>query len=196
MTLVVLLAIAAIGCGPRIRTTSVSTPDRRAVMRLEQLAQQEMRCGTPLRFTSLELGAYQVDGCGQTREYAYVCAGRRCSFQPIVPAVLRASADLQCAPEQLQFAAQSATHRAFFGCARGAAYMLVCAGRGCTWSRTPEAVALATPSEDYVPAPAPIGDPSLLDVIIPPPPSAASPSTIAPPPAASPDALVIPSPPS
>ena len=192
------LAIAAVGCGPRIRTESVRTPDPRAVLRLERLAQQEMRCSAPLRFTSLELGAYQVDGCGQTREYAYVCAGRRCSFQPIVPAVLRASADLQCAPEQLQFAAQSATHRAFFGCSRGAAYMLVCAGRGCTWSRTPETVALATPSADayVVPAPAPFADPSLLDVVIPPPPSTASPSTIAPPPSAAPEALVIPPPPS
>lgn len=222
--LLALLSLLALGCGARAHGGAVQAPDRRAMIRLERQAQREMSCRTPLHVVPLDLRAYQVDGCGQMREYAWVCSGRRCAFQPIIPAVLRASADLQCAPEQLVTQADSATHRAFFGCMRGAAYHLLCLDHGCTWSRTPESVTVAAP----VAAPPPVVaglmtappiDPTLEGVAIPPPPGAPSafgsttetipppppaavpppPAAVPPPPAATPttgDSVVIPPPPS
>jgi hypothetical protein len=198
------LGWGALGCGARAYGGRTRQPDTRAMVRLERQAQREMHCGSPLRVVPLGTSAFQVDGCGQLREYAYVCPGRRCAFEPIIPAVVRASQDLQCAPQQLVAAADSATHRAFFGCMRGAAYHLLCLDHGCTWSRTPEAVTITSP-EAAAPtlAPSPV-DPVLADVAIPPPPGAAAPVPApppAPPPAPAPapastDSVVIPPPPS
>jgi len=178
--------VLLVACGG-VRVASVRTATPREIQRLESLARNEMRCPVPLRVTALEAGAYALDGCGTSREYAHVCTGRRCVFQPIVPAILRASGDLQCAPELLTTAAQSPTHRAYYGCSRGAAYELVCVDRGCTWSRTPEVVALAAPQPPPV-IPTYTTDPTLTDVAIPPPPGAT------PPPA--PSDAVVPPPPS
>jgi hypothetical protein len=183
--------------------------------RLERQAQQDMRCPSPMHVVTLDVRAYQVDGCGQLREYAWTCAGRRCQFQPMIPAIVRASEDLQCAPEQLTVQADTATHRAFFGCMRGAAYSLLCVDHGCTWSRTMETVAMAsvTGTTTPPPLPPPTFDPVLADAVIPPPPGAPSafaahaeappPTSVPPPPTSAPpptttapaDTVVIPPPP-
>lgn len=170
MTLAACALLAA--CGGS-RDAWVRAPDRRAMVRLERQAQREMHCRAGLQISAIEPAAFRVSGCGQLREYAYVCSGRRCAFQPIVPAIMRASADLQCAPEMLTALADGAAHLAFFGCTHGAAYRLVCLDRGCTWSRTEESVSMAAPPPppmlDVVTA-----DPSLEAAVIPPPPGAAS----------------------
>lgn len=224
--LLALVALVALGCGARSGYRSARAPDGRAMARLQRQAQHDMQCREPIHVLALDRSAYQVDGCGQMREYAYVCPGRRCAFEPIVPAVMRASADLQCAPDQLSVAADRPTHRAFYGCSRGAAYALFCLDHGCTWSRTGEAVAPAgapastpfatlstAPTAAPAPTPPPAGDPTLADVAIPPPPGAPSafaPTPVPPPPAAAPapapapgpsapassDAVVVPPPPS
>lgn len=143
------------------------------MVRLERQAQRELHCRNGVQVAALEPAAFRVTGCGQVREYSYVCSGRRCGFQPIVPAIMRASADLQCAPEMLTALADGSAHLAFFGCTRGAAYRLVCLDRGCTWSRTEESVSMAPPAPppmlDVVTA-----DPSLEAAVIPPPPGAPS----------------------
>jgi hypothetical protein len=189
---------SAIGCGGGIRVPSVRSATGREMVRLERTAQRDMRCRAPLRVIALEAGAYELDGCGDSREYAHVCTGRRCVFQPITPAILRAAADLSCAPQQLHVGAQSPTHRAYYGCSRGAAYALVCVDHGCTWARTAEVVSIAAASAAPTPAaPAALpiyspADSTLSDVPIPPAPGAAPPPTV---PSGS-DALVIPPPPS
>lgn len=176
-----------LGCGSLAYQGGVRTPDRRAMVRLERQAQRDMQCRAPLRVVALEPRAFQVDGCGQMREYAWVCPGRRCAFQPIVPAVVRASEDLQCAPGMLAGTADAPTHRAFFGCTRGAAYTLMCLDHGCTWTRTQEAVTIAgaaapvAPTVSVAVAPS-VGDPVLAEIAVPPPPGAPSPFAPAPPP--------------
>jgi hypothetical protein len=208
VALVPLLALAALACGGRLRGSAIRGPDRRAMTRLERQAQQDMGCRSPMHVVALEVRAYQVEGCGQMREYAWTCAGRRCSFTPMVPAMLRASEDLQCAPQQLTAQADTPTHRAFFGCMRGAAYSLLCVDHGCVWSRTQETVAMASPvaaptSVAVAPLPPPIADPTLEGAVIPPPPgapSAFSPAAPPPPPPpstgpSSADTVVVPPPP-
>jgi hypothetical protein len=182
--------LAATSCGSRAASLARG-PDRRAMVRLERQAQRELHCPQAMRIVALSSRAYQVDGCGQMREYAWACPTRRCSFVPMTPAVLRASEDLQCAPTSLAGAAQTSTHRAFFGCGRGAAYELECVEHGCVWARTPEQVALAgaptSPTGPMGPASAaPVGDPSLADAVIPPPPGSSGtgdPPPLPPPPA-------------
>lgn len=203
----------------------VRGPDRRAMVRLERQAQREMHCRSGLQISELDTAAFRVSGCGQLREYSYVCSGRRCGFQPIVPAIMRASADLQCAPEMLTALADGASHLAFYGCTHGAAYRLVCLDRGCTWSRTEESVSMAPPAAppllDVVTAdssldgaviPPPPGAPSAFEgsaqAIVPPPPASGTPpptsEVIPPPPGSAPaptspaptDTVVIPPPPS
>ncbi len=207
--LVLLVVVAAAGCSGRFRGSAARGPDGRALSRLERQAQRDMNCAEPMRALALEARAYQIAGCGQIREYAWTCSGRRCAFQPMIPAIVRASADLQCAPQQLTGQADAPTHRAYFGCMRGAAYALLCLDRGCTWSRTSETVTMGAPTPPQaivatVTRAAPIADPTLESVAIPPPPGAPSafapsvpppPASTPPPTAASPDAVVIPPPP-
>ena len=122
-----------------------------------------------------------MDGCGQLREYAFTCVGRRrCDWNPVVPAIGRATVDLQCPIEQLAMAAPSATERDFIGCGRAANYQLLCIDDGCTWvslpAPAPPAVVVAAPPTMTLASPTLeiTADATLDGAVIPPPPGGAS----------------------
>jgi hypothetical protein len=195
--LVLATLVVAASCGG-LRARRDGRVDGRSLQRLERIGQRDMRCREAMRVVQLTPVEYQVDGCGQLREYAYVCVGRRrCDWQPVVPAVGRATVDLQCPIEQLAMAAPIATQRDFLGCGRAASYQLVCGAAGCTWVSMPPPVA-AVPT----PAPEPIltlsvGDPTLDAAIIPPPPTTTTthPQDATPAPTADPSTAAVPPPP-
>lgn len=200
--------VVVVGCGG-LRARRDGTVDSRALGRLERIGQRDMRCREAMRVVQLTNVEFQVDGCGQLREYAYMCVGRRrCDWQPVVPAVGRATVDMQCAIEQLAMAAPTATQRDFLGCGRAASYQLICTAGGCTWvSMPPPAVATAPVAPTTATLSLSVGDPTLETAVIPPPPGSAPPpqdvtpavdpghATVPPPPSSDPSTAVVPPPP-
>ena len=193
LALCLVVATGASACRRRhLGPSAPTSADARWQRRLEGLARRELSCRA-VRLIALNASVWQVDGCGHLLEYELLCAGRHCTWHRIEPAAVRAARDFACPLTGLAAAVPSATRRDFSGCGRAASYTLACGATHCEWqsygaSGAPAAggyAASATVSTGgygaapgAVPPPASgppagtVGDASLADIVIPPPPGA------------------------
>ncbi|GAB4213171.1 MAG: hypothetical protein OHK0013_36780 [Sandaracinaceae bacterium] len=184
ITMLAALGLASAGCWRGRRATYGAEPvvDARQAERLRRIAEREMSCPRDqLVPVPLVESAMEVRGCGRIREYALVCRrGRRCQWQPMVPAALLAARDLACPLESMSVAAPATHVRDLMGCGRMARYALACdAETACRWnlSSAPTSDAAATPPATYgtTYAPPPVGGPAPTASVageVPPPPGA------------------------
>ena len=195
-----LVLLVLTGCTRHIAAPG-STPvvDQSRVEQLERLAAHDMACDMrTLRVIGLNEVAFQVDGCGQVREYSLHCTGGRrrasCRWVPITPAPVLAQTEMICPLPQLTITGPEATLREISGCGRSATYQLACDSLQCTWGMVGHAGAWAgetqsiasvgtagaetTADASAAGAAQPTSEPDPLDaVIIPPPPEGGTGST-------------------
>jgi hypothetical protein len=177
------IGLAGSGCDRRAAYGAAPTLDARQAERLRRIAERDMSCPRRgLAEVPLVDSAVEVRGCGRIREYALVCRrGRRCQWQPMVPAALLAARDMSCTLESMSVAAPAAHVRDLIGCGRMARYTLVCDGEtACRWNLTSrvtsEAAAAPPPTYGTTYAPPPVGGPATtasMAAEVPPPPGAA-----------------------
>lgn len=127
------------GCHSRRPTTygSVPTVDARQVERLRRVGERDMRCPAgSLVMIPMTQNAVELRGCERIREYSLVCRrGRRCNWQPMMPAALLATNDLACPLEAMSVAAPSAATRDLIGCGRMGRYAISCVDdMVCRWN--------------------------------------------------------------
>jgi hypothetical protein len=197
--LVVVASIAAVlfaGCfrGRRATYGTVPTVDARQVERLRRVGERDMHCPRgALVMIPMTQNAVELRGCERIREYSLVCRrGRRCNWQPMMPAALLATRDLACPLEAMSVAAPSASTRDLVGCGRMGRYAIACLeDTVCRWNLLapvgPDVAAVppASYGATYAPAPPSVGSPPSQGTVtgeVPPPPSA---SEVPPPPPAS-----------
>lgn len=129
-----------VGCHSRRQTMYGSVPmvDARQVERLRRVGERDMRCpAASLVMIPMTQNAVELRGCERIREYSLVCrrGGRRCNWQPMMPAALLATNDLACPLEAMSVAAPSAATRDLIGCGRMGRYAISCVDdMVCRWN--------------------------------------------------------------
>lgn len=131
-----MLAVVAGGCARRGRGyTRLATLDETQVERLRRLGERDMNCArAALAVVPMAHNAVELRGCERIREYALVCRGRRCNWQPMIPAALLATRDFHCSLEAMSVTAPTPTTRDLVGCGQAGRYTLNCADDAvCRW---------------------------------------------------------------
>lgn len=155
------LAPALPGCASGSTTTgyTTTTVSREVasydVRRLELEASSIMGCPTrALSTRAVTDRVWQVNGCGQTREFAWVdLGGGHGAWDPIAPVSTYASNELSCPLDSLVVRAPSPSVRNVSGCGESATYQLTCDARSCAWTMTEHEEIAPRPTVTVIPPP-------------------------------------------
>jgi hypothetical protein len=125
---------------------------------LHEVASRHMACPpSGIVATRVAARAWQVSGCGQTREMALVDGARGPQWTWIAPIGARASNDMACPVSALVVNAPSPSERRVTGCEHDATYRLECGARTCDWTMQAHAGNWGTREGVVVTPPAPAG---------------------------------------
>jgi len=135
---IVLFGLALLGCHRHARydVGAAAGPQAsdRQVRNAVQLAARDMQCPEPtLSAQQIGQSLYSIHGCGRSREYLLMCAGRHaaCRWAPVVPVEQVAAAETGCTA--FSIAEPSAIGRTLSGCNMSVSYMIGCNVAACAW---------------------------------------------------------------
>jgi hypothetical protein len=133
---VVLFGLALLGCHRHAGVGVAGGPQAtdRQVRNAVSLAARDMQCPEQtLSAQQIGESLYTIHGCGRSREYLLMCAGRRraCRWAPVVPVEQVAAAETGCGA--FQISEPSPIERTLYGCNQTATYMIGCNVAACAW---------------------------------------------------------------
>lgn len=170
--LAVLTLVACVtGCTVHSRNRGAETAPAVTGRRLENLravASRHMACPIDaIDAQPLTEQVWQARGCGESREFEIVQAGRMAEWRPITPANVRASNELACPVDRLAVSAPTEGQRDVSGCGRSASYQMACNQVQCEWVMTDHSgdwsrrggVSVTPPGQQPAPMPPPMATP-------------------------------------
>jgi hypothetical protein len=132
----VLFGLALLGCHRHAGVGVAGGPQAtdRQLRNAVDLAARDMQCPeTTLSAAQIGESLYSIHGCGRSREYLLMCAGRRraCRWQAVVPVENVAASETGCGA--FAIGEPSPIERTLTGCNMTVSYMIGCNVSACAW---------------------------------------------------------------
>lgn len=134
---IVLFGVALLGCHRHRGDVGIAGGPQatdRQVRNAVSIAARDMQCPEQtLSAQQIGESLYTVHGCGRSREYLLLCAGRRraCRWSPVIPVEQVAASETGCTT--FTITEPSLIERAVSGCNQTSMYMIGCNVAACAW---------------------------------------------------------------